>query len=203
MDRANEILKYWFGHVEETILPTPNRTHIWFSESANVDQEIREKFLGDLEKAILGEYDSWVNSPRLTLALIILLDQFSRRVYRNTPLAFSQDAKALDLCIRGIEKEFDHTISLMERVFFYFPLIHAENLETQTTSVRAYKILADLSFPEVKAVFESFLDFSLKHFDIIKRFGRFPQRNEILGRPSTAEEIKYLQEELKGSANHE
>lgn len=195
MERSDEILKYWFGRVEETIFPSPNRTHIWFSNDPAVDDEVRSKFAYDIEKAVLGEYNDWEDFPRSSLALIILLDQFSRHIYRDTPLAYAQDHRALDLCLRGIERQFDHVISLIERAFFYFPLMHSENPEIQATSIRAYKILVDLSFPEVRGVFESFLDYSLKHFDIIKRFGRFPQRNKALSRVSTSEETKFLEKE--------
>lgn len=192
MERSEDILKYWFGHVEESVFPSPNRTHIWFSNDSAIDEEIRSKFSYDLEKAVLGEYADWENDPRQCLALIILLDQFSRHIYRETPLAYAQDHRALDLCLRGIEKQYDHVISLIERAFFYFPLTHSENIEIQSTSIRAYKILLDLSFPEAKGVFESFLEYALKQFDTIKRFGRFPERNPILGRPSTEEEAKFL-----------
>src|SRR5437879_4784199 len=145
-NRVNEILNYWFGHVEETALPSEHRTEIWFGGKPEVDNEIKEKFSTDLEKAIAGEYSDWVNEIRSCLALIIIFDQFSRHIYRNTPKAFEQDQKALDLCMQGIQKEYDHSLSLMERVFFYFPLMHSENLEMQATAVRAYQILANLAF---------------------------------------------------------
>lgn len=200
MERAEEILKFWFGKVEESVLPTSKRTHLWFGEDLEIDSNIRSHFAPDLEKAVLGEYKAWEESPRPTLALILLYDQFSRHVYRDTPLAYAQDHYALDLCLRGIEKQFDHLVNLIERAFFYFPLMHSENIEIQATSIRAYKILLDLSFPEARGIFESLLDFALKHFDVIKRFGRFPERNKALNRASTKEEIKYLQSEhLQGT----
>ncbi|MBA2655135.1 MAG: DUF924 domain-containing protein [Gammaproteobacteria bacterium] len=195
MERAEDIIKFWFGKVEESAFPTANRTHIWFGHDAAVDDEIRSKFSYDLEKAVLGEYSDWEKNSRSSLALIILFDQFSRHIYRDTPLAFAQDHRALDLCLHGIERQYDHLISLIERAFFYFPLMHSENVEIQATSIRAYKILLDLSFPEAKGIFENFLDHSLQHFDIVKRFGRFPDRNQALGRISTEEEIKYLEKE--------
>jgi uncharacterized protein (DUF924 family) len=201
MDRFEEILKFWFGKVEESVLPPPNRTHLWFSNDNQVDDEIRAKFSYDLERAVLGEYTEWEDSSRSSLALIILFDQFSRHIYRDTPLAYAQDHRALDLCLRGIERQYDHLISLTERAFFYFPLMHSENVEIQATSIRAYKILLDLSFPEARGIFESFLDYALKHFDIIKRFGRFPERNKALGRTSTPEEIEYLEKEYTQGNN--
>jgi uncharacterized protein (DUF924 family) len=195
MERFEEIIKFWFGEVDEYVFPTANRTHIWFANDSSVDEEIRSKFFPDLEKAVLGEYAEWENDSRPSLALILLLDQFSRHVYRDTPLAYAQDHRALDLCLHGIEKQFDHVISLIERAFYYFPLMHSENVEIQATSIRAYKILLDLSFPEAKGIFENLLEHALKHFDVIKRFGRFPERNKILGRKSTKEEIAYLEKE--------
>jgi len=198
MDRAEQILKFWFGKVEESVFPSPKRTHLWFSNDMAIDEEIRSNFSYDLEKAVLGDYKDWEESARSMLALILLYDQFSRHIYRDTPLAYAQDHRALDLCLHGIEKQYDHVISLLERAFFYFPMMHSENVEIQATSIRAYKILLDLSFPEAKAIFESFLDYALKHFDIIKRFGRFPERNKALGRASTKDEIKYLEKEFQG-----
>lgn len=200
MGRAEGVLKYWFGHVEETAFPPSDRIHVWFDQDPAIDDEIRARFSYDLEKAVLGEYQDWENSARESLALIILLDQFSRHIYRDTPLAYAQDHRALDLCLRGIEKQYDHVITLIERAFFYYPLTRSESVEIQATSIRAYKILLDLSFPEAKGIFENLLDHALKQFDVIKRFGRFPDRNQILGRHSTDEEQRYLEQELaKGS----
>ncbi len=197
MQRSEEILKYWFGTMDESAFPSNQRTHLWFSEDKEIDEEIRSKFSYDLERAVLGEYVDWEKSARSSLSLILLYDQFSRHIYRNTPLAYAQDHRAVDLCLHGIEKQFDHVISLIERTFFYFPLMHSENIEIQATSIRAYKILVDLSFPEARTIFESFLEYALNNFDIIKRFGRFPERNEALNRKSSKEEITYLTKEKK------
>src|SRR5579871_2882940 len=158
MNRSEEILQYWFGEVEDTILPSEHRTEIWFSGKKEVDEEIKIKFSDDLKKAINNEYAEWEKDPHTCLALIILLDQFSRNVYRGSAIAYAQDQKALDLCLNGIQKEYDHALSLIERVFFYFPLMHAENLEMQATAVRAYQILVNLAFTETRGIFESFLD---------------------------------------------
>lgn len=104
MDRSEEILAYWFGHVEDTILPSEHRTEIWFSGKKEVDAEIKIKFADDLKKAINNEHADWEKDSRSCLALIILLDQFSRNIYRDTPMAYAQDQKALDLCLSGIQK---------------------------------------------------------------------------------------------------
>lgn len=190
--RIEEILHYWFGHVEETALPSEHRTQIWFGHTPEVDQEIKEKFSDDFNKAIHDEYKQWENSPRGCLALIILLDQFPRHLFRREAQAFSQDQKALSICLQGIERQHDHMLSLIERVFFYFPLMHSENLEMQALSIRVYQMLLNLSFPETRGIFEKFLDYAVRHYETIRRFGRFPHRNEILARPSTDEEVEYL-----------
>lgn len=192
--RIDDILAYWFGRIEDTVLPSENRSKIWFANNPDIDHEIKEKFGKDVEHAILDKYEHWEDNSRGTLALIILLDQFSRNIYRHTPMAFAQDLKALDLCVRGIERQYDHALSLIERAFFYMPLMHSENIDMQNTSVRAFKMLVDLSFPEARPTFENFFDFALKHYQVIERFGRYPSRNKILGRDSTKEELDYLKE---------
>lgn len=192
MERYEEILHYWFGHIEDTVLPTQNRMRIWFSGDPKTDEELRTEFNSDLEKAISGDYDAWETEPRSMLSLIIVLDQFSRNIYRNTAMAFAQDVRALDLSVNGIEKQFDHKLSLIERVFFYMPLMHSEDLDMQATSVRAFKMLLDLSFPEARATFQSFFDYALKHYQVVEQFGRFPHRNKFLNRESTEAEIEYL-----------
>ncbi len=192
MEKFDEILHYWFGHIEETVLPTQHRTRIWFGREPEVDQEIRLKFQTDLEKAISGEYDHWKNNSRSLLALIIIFDQFSRSIYRSMAASFEQDQKALELCVSGIEKQLDHNLSLIERAFFYIPLMHAEDLDMQVTSVRAFKMLLDLSFPEARALFQSFFDYALHHYQVIEQFGRFPSRNILLQRQSTQAEEEFL-----------
>lgn len=188
------ILKFWFGRVEETIVPTEHRARIWFGEDEVTDQEIRSRFTGDLDAAISGQLVTWEESPRGQLALIITLDQFSRHVFRGTPQAFMQDPKALTICLSGIRDEFDHSLSLIERVFYYFPLLHSEKMTYQEQSVRAYRTLVDLAFSETRVIFGSFLKFANHHYSIIQRFGRFPQRNKALGRESSKAELIYLKE---------
>lgn len=192
MEKFEEILHYWFGHIEETILPTQHRTQVWFGRTPEVDEEIRQKFKNDLDKAISGQYNHWKAHSRSLLALIVLLDQFSRSIFRSTPASFAQDQKALDLCVEGIEKQLDHNLSLIERAFFYIPLMHAEDLDMQMTSVRAFKMLLDLSFPEARALFQSFFDYALHHYQVIEQFGRFPSRNIVLNRESTEAEKEFL-----------
>ena len=194
IERAEEINKFWLGRVEETIIPSEHRARVWFGEDPKTDQEIKSLFNIDLEKAIKGEYDSWQKNSRSQLALILLLDQFTRHIYRDTPEAFAQDPKALAVCMQGMSIEADHSLSLIERVFYYFPLLHSENIHHQEQSMRAYQVLAELAFSETRVIYDSFLRFANHHYGVIQRFGRFPQRNRVLNRDSTPEEIVYLRE---------
>lgn len=189
----DKVLHFWFGHIESTVLPTQDRTRIWFGATSEGDQQIIEQFKTVSNEAICGNYDSWESEPRGSLALIIIFDQFSRSIFRKTAMAFTQDQKALDVCIRGIERQYDHELSLIERAFFYMPLMHSENREMQATSVRAFKMLVDLSFPEARSIYDNFFEYALRHFEIIEKFGRFPHRNVIIGRDSTPEEEEFLQ----------
>ena len=115
-------------------------------------------------------------------------------IYRNQPLAYAQDNKALVVCSNGIQNESEHNLSLIERVFYYFPLLHSEQLPYQEQSVRAYHMLSELAFSETRVIYDSFFKFANHHHSIIKRFGRFPQRNIVLGRISTEDELAYLKE---------
>lgn len=194
MERSENIIKFWFGRVEDTIVPSENRARIWFGESPEVDEDIKARFEKDLDKAIKGDYNAWVETPRGQLALIILLDQFSRHVYRDSPTAYAQDEKALQICLEGIKRQDDRSLSLIERVFYYFPLLHSEHLGYQEQSVHAYQTLAEIAFSETRVIYDSFLKFANHHYTIIQRFGRFPQRNDAMKRESTEEEVMYLRE---------
>lgn len=194
MHKIDDILHFWFGRVEETIVPSENRARIWFGEEPEMDQHMLDEFGDDLFKARQGDYTEWENNPRGRLALILLLDQFSRHVYRNTADAYCQDPHALRICEEGLLHDADHSLSLIERVFYYFPLLHAESIPQQEQSMQAYQVLVELAFAETQIIYDSFLKFANHHHSIINRFGRFPQRNAILGRISTPEELEYLRE---------
>ncbi len=190
--RQDEILHYWFGNIESTVLPTENRQHIWTSREAAVRDEVKTLFLDDVTKARAGKLQDWEPTPKGSLALILLFDQFPRKLYDSDAKAYESDQKALDLCLIGVEKGDDHNVSLIERAFFYSPLMHSESMEMQSISVRAYQMLVDLSFPEAVAMFDGFLQQALKNYEVIKQFRRFPARNVIVGRSSTEQEMSYL-----------
>ena len=194
MERFEKITNFWLGDIEKTIVPTEDQARLWFGEDPEVDQYIADEFGDDLEQAKSGKYNDWLADSRGQLGMILLLDQFSRHIYRANPKSYQQDSQALKICMTGLEQEKEHDLSLIERVFYYFPMIHAESLITQTQSLSAYQLLAELSFSETRVLYDSFLKFANHHYTIIEQFGRFPQRNAILGRQSTLEEQQYLDE---------
>lgn len=159
-----------------------------------MDRTIERRFGKLVEKAREGALDAWTSTPRGRLAVILLLDQFSRNIYRDSPEAFAGDEKALSLCLDGLDEEMDKGLSAPERAFFYMPTMHAEDLDMQLTSVEVYEELAAEAPPEHKELCETFLQQAHRHRDVVERFERFPHRNAILGRNSSPEEAAFLQQ---------
>lgn len=192
-DRIHELLNFWFGHLGSADLPTSDRTNLWFGENETVKKQLVSLFMNEFENATRGELISeWSKSPRGRLALIILLDQFPRYLHRRSSEAFAYDNEAQTLCAEGLREKMDHSLTLIERVFFYMPLVHAENSESQELSIRLYQELVSLSMSETTQVYQLFLAYAYAHFRVIKEFGRFPQRNTVLGRKSTEAEVAFL-----------
>ncbi|MEW6443167.1 MAG: DUF924 family protein [bacterium] len=193
------ILDYWFeGLSEKSPLEADSAVaRRWFGKDESTDREIRERFEEHLERAVRGEYRHWANSSDGSLALVILTDQFPRNMYRGTPKAFATDPLALETSLQAIRGGQDHALSLMERMFLYMPLMHAESVEVQRQSRGLFESLARLARID-RSPFTSFLamsaDYAERHAAIVERFHRFPHRNAILGRPSTPEEIAFLRE---------
>lgn len=188
-----DILDFWFGYFPTEYSSDKSRIDMWFKNGSAYDQEIFLKFGQVYHRAVEGECDHWQDTQRGCLALIILLDQFSRHIYRGTAKAFEQDLKAQDICIEGMISGHDQLLHPVERSFFYLPLEHAENIEHQDLSVRAFKRLAEDVIEKYRAPFEMSLEYAKKHHFVIKMFGRFPELNEILDRESTEEEIAFMQ----------
>jgi uncharacterized protein (DUF924 family) len=187
-EHIEEILDYWLGG------DIQQKSRMWFTRDEAVDADIRARFGALYQRAAAGEFDYWADMPRGRLALIILLDQFSRNLHRDSPAAFASDRKAQELCVEGIDRGDDRQLSALERWFFYMPLQHAEDLDLQERSVRAFEDLAADAAPEHATLVQGGLDYARRHRDVIARFGRFPHRNEVLGRDSTAEEREHLAE---------
>jgi len=163
-----DVLTFWFA---------PERRSQWYVKDDDFDAEIRRRFLATYEAAYLGQLDEWRKTPQSFLSLIIVLDQFPRNMFRGSARAFAADARAASLTKEGIEKGVDRTFSGAQRDFFYMPLMHSESLSDQ-------ELLIKLGFGSNR--------YAREHHEIIARFGRFPHRNEALGRQSTAEEASYL-----------
>lgn len=173
MTSPEDILDFWFSDAVEPF---------WFRKDAVFDEELRKKFLPVYQKAAAGELDNWKDSAEGTLVLIIVLDQFSRNLFRDSAQAFATDEAARALTYHALEQDYDSALSDAQRVFCYMPLMHSESLADQEKSVELYSALGR----------ESNNDYAIRHRDVITKFGRFPHRNAALGRINTEEEKTYL-----------
>ena len=179
-----QVLDFWFD--EPGGAEHGRARGLWFTKSAATDASIRERFGTSVEAGLRGELDGWVSAGRLdALALILLLDQFTRNIFRDTPQAFAGDARALQVATALVDGGTDRGLSLHQRWFAYLPFEHAESLPMQDRSVALFEGLARDGLTEP-------LDWAVRHRDVIAQFGRFPHRNAILGRSSTAEELAFL-----------
>ena len=190
--RIDAIIAFWFRDQELSAPQIDNRMDIWFGSDPAFDHEIKEEFAADVEKASEGKLDHWADEPRGRLALILLLDQFRRNIYRDTPEAFEKDTVALKLCVEGAMQKKDTGLTPVQRAFFYMPLQHAESRKVQAKSVELFARLADAVSPTYQETFLTMAQFAELHRDIIDRFGRFPHRNKLLGRENTPDEEAFL-----------
>lgn len=190
--RIDQILSFWFKEQALSAPQIDRRMDIWFGEDAEFDAAIKAEFEDDIERASQGQLDYWADDPRGRLALILLIDQFRRNVHRNTAKAFSHDKMALKLCVEGAMAKKDKGLTPIQKVFFYMPLQHAESAKVQAKSVELFNKLAESVSPTYQETFLTVAQFAELHKDIIDQFGRFPHRNELLGRANTPEEDEYL-----------
>jgi uncharacterized protein (DUF924 family) len=192
MQRYEEVLDFWFPPelaTDPSIIP--RAVEWWFRGGA--DRAIVERFTPLMEQARAGELDEWSDAPRSRLALILILDQFSRSIYRGTRDAYAQDPKAIGLALEGLANgHYAALESASEKTFFMLPLGHSEELKHLEMAVKLTGELAQQASPPLRKFFEHSASQARGHRDVIARFGRQPHRNVILGRQSTAEEIEYL-----------
>lgn len=186
MSQAKAILEFWFGHPDEPSYGKPK--NFWFHKTPDFDRELTDRFLEDYHKAAAGFLDDWVDWPETCLALILLLDQFPRNMFRGTPEAFATDWEALSAAQQAVARGYDREFLPVQRWFIYLPFEHSENLEDQR---RCIKLFQQISHDPESA---SVIKYAFQHMEIIERFGRFPHRNSILGRVSTPEEIEFLKQ---------
>jgi len=190
--RIDAILEFWFREQELSAPQIDRRMDIWFGEDDVFDHECKKEFADDVELASAGKLDHWAREPHGRLALILLLDQFRRNIYRNTAEAFAMDRAALKLCVEGAMEKKDQGLAPIQRAFFYMPLQHAESAKVQAKSVELFTKLAEAVSPTYRQTFETITQFAELHRDIIDQFGRFPHRNKLLNRPNTPQEDEYL-----------
>lgn len=183
---AQALLDFWFGPPGFPYHDEPRG--IWFKPDEAFDAELRRRFLADQQRAAAGDYDDWMEARETCLALILLLDQLPRNLYRNTPAAFASDDKARTVARHALKRGVDKGLPNVRRWFLYLPFEHSESLADQETSVALFAALPKTADDD------GTLDYARRHHDIIRRFGRFPHRNAILGRVSTPEELAFLQQ---------
>lgn len=191
-DGIRQVHAFWFGPLGKDDLPRKDRSRLWFRADRKSDDLIRQRFGPLLDRAARGELKDWAQTAQGRLALILLCDQFSRNMYRGTADAFAHDEMALSLCTEGIERGHDRELKPIERAFFYMPMEHCEDLSMQDRCVQSYEQLLKDVPPATASRLRSFMQHAYNHRDIIRRFGRFPHRNRVLGRRSTDAEIDFL-----------
>lgn len=177
------VLDYWFGNGSD---PARRQRELWFAGSARVDADVRERFLPAVERAERGELDHWRQAPDACLALIVLLDQFPLMIFRGQARGYRDGDLALPVARHLVEHGFDASYTPSQRQFAYLPFEHSENLADQEQALELFGKMRHL--PGMASAY----DYAVKHWEVIKRFGRFPHRNDAFGRTSTLEEIEFL-----------
>ena len=194
-----DVLAYWIGPAKDDPGALTAQNKLWFGKSDAVDRDIADRFLETLRVLANGLANDWASrGPQGRLAAIIVLDQFSRNLFRGLPDAFAQDRLALGLCKEGLVMGDDGGLSEVERVFFYLPLEHSERQADQALFVDLLQKLVKRARPAFRDYAERTLEYGHRHKAIIDRFGRFPHRNLPLGRINTPEEAAFLQQPGSG-----
>lgn len=193
--QVEQVLDFWFGE-DWDALPAhqvaERQKKLWWSKNPEIDAQCRHRFETLVQQAAANQLDDWTEEARSMLALILLLDQMPRNIYRDTPQAFAFDQLARQCSHLALAMGLDQALPPLARVFLYLPLEHAEDLNDQQYVVQLMGSLAKAASGEDKAAFEGYADYARRHHAVIERFGRFPHRNRILGRASTPEEVQFL-----------
>lgn len=186
MSQPNDILNFWFANPTQPEYGKPQK--FWFEKQPEFDDELRTRFQQDYQQAATGHLEAWKNNPESCLALILLLDQFPRNMFRGTPQAFATDNQAVATAETAVNKSYDQQLLAVQRWFIYLPFEHSENIQHQQKAVNLFQQLSN------DTESQSTVSYAIQHLEIIQRFGRFPHRNEILGRVSTTEEKEFLKQ---------
>lgn len=190
--QVSEVLKFWFGEGAGVALSSEEQSARWFKKDVHFDNEIRSRFASVYDEARSGELSTWSKTPHGRLALIVVLDQFPRNMFRGTERMFESDALALREARTGFQSRDNEVFGVDGQVFFAMPFMHSESLAAQQASVAIFEEMTRRFSGDAHARAANSLDFAVRHRDIIERFGRFPHRNALVGRASTAEELEFL-----------
>lgn len=191
-ERIEGVLQFWFeppGEDEDR----PSGRELWLEKSTRADRLVEKKFARLVEHALAGKLDDWAATPKGRLALMLLLDQFPKHIWRDQRQAFQGEEKALALCFDGLDEDMHRSLDAYERAWFLMPCVHAEDSDAQLAGVEEFQELVNEAPPDKRPICEEMLRIAEKHRDIVERFERFPSRNNILGRSSSSEESAWLQ----------
>ena len=191
---AKRILDFWFGEIGKDGIPDKAKQKKWWIKDKKLDELIKNRFEKELLEAKSVKIDEIGTNPDEFLAYVVLLDQFSRNIYRGKPESFSQDSTALNITLKGIISGVDKEMVPFKRAFFYMPLMHSEDMDIQKKSVNSFSALEKEyeNDPDFANLVKQNSEYAVLHHDIIERFGRYPHRNNILRRESTPEEMEFL-----------
>lgn len=192
MESPADIHAFWFADAVADPARAKGRMAWWFGSDADTDRLLAQRYAPVLDAAGAGALASWEGEARSCLALVIVLDQFPRNIHRATPAAFAYDERALEVTRRGLAAGHLQALALIEQAFFLMPFQHCEDLACQRAGVVHFERMAARAAPEWRQLAQGILDYARLHLGIVERYGRFPHRNAILGRVSTAQEIEYL-----------
>jgi len=190
----SRVLSFWFGDLDAHGCASPEVQERWWKKDPAFDAEIRERFSELYREVMAGEHEDWLAEPKSWLAYVIVLDQLGRNMHRDTAGMYAGDERALRAVEEGLEAGHDAELGLHERCFAYMPLMHAEDREAQRRCVKLFEALRDDAPVAKREGFAKNVEFAERHAEIVERFGRFPHRNEVLGRETTEEEARFLEQ---------
>lgn len=189
-----QVLAFWLGELDREGLASAEKKALWWRKDPSFDAEVLATF-GETWSALMrGAHDDWRREPRSLLAYVIVLDQFSRNMFRGKAQAFAGDGRALAAAREAVERGDDRALIGHERLFLYMPFMHSESLATQEQSVALFTAFRDEASGRLREELAQNVDYAQRHRDVVARWGRFPHRNQVLDRTSTAEELAFLQE---------
>lgn len=193
-DEMEDVLGFWFGDLDADGRASDEHRARWWRKDEAFDQLMRDRFAALHVAVLAGQRDGWLASPRGQLATIVVLDQFSRNMFRGSDGMHTGDARAQEIARDGIGRGADRALAHDERAFFYMPLMHSEALSDQDRCVELFTAWRDELSEPLRSKVAGLVPYAEKHREIVRRFGRFPHRNAILGRAPTAEELAFLKE---------